>query len=72
MKVEEQTAIIYAGTKGLLRSVPVKKIKEFEVKFIDFMRANHQDTLDALKTGKLTSEISATLEKVVANLSATY
>ena len=72
MKVEEQTAIIYAGTKGLLRSVPVKKIKEFEVKFIDFMRANHQDTLDALKTGKLTSEISATLEKVVADLSATY
>jgi F-type H+-transporting ATPase subunit alpha len=72
MKVEEQTAIIYAGTKGLLRSVPVKKIKEFEVKFIDFMRANHQNTLDALKTGKLTSEISATLEKVVANLSATY
>jgi len=72
MKVEEQTAIIYAGTKGLLRSVPVKKIKEFEVKFIDFMRANHQDTLDALKTGKLTSEISGTLEKVVADLSATY
>jgi F-type H+-transporting ATPase subunit alpha len=72
MKVEEQTAIIYAGTKGLLRSVPVKKIKEFEVKFIDFMRANHQNTLDALKTGKLTSEISATLEKVVADLSATY
>merc|ERR1712166_366414 len=68
MKVEEQTAIIYAGTKGLLRSVPVKKIKEFEVKFIDFMRANHQDTLDALKTGKLTSEISGTLEKVVADL----
>tara|TARA_B100000768_G_C11284881_1_gene381719 strand:+ start:4957 stop:6531 length:1575 start_codon:yes stop_codon:yes gene_type:complete len=72
MKVEEQTAIIYAGTKGLLRSVPVNKIKEFEVKFIDFMRANHQDTLDALKTGKLTSEISGTLEKVVADLSATY
>jgi F-type H+-transporting ATPase subunit alpha len=72
MKVEEQTAIIYAGTKGLLRSVPVNKIKEFEVNFIDFMRANHQDTLDALKTGKLTSEISGTLEKVVADLSATY
>lgn len=72
MKVEEQTAIIYAGTKGLLRSVPVNKIKEFEVNFIDFMRANHQETLDALKTGKLTSEISGTLEKVVADLSATY
>jgi len=72
MKVEEQTAIIYAGTKGLLRAVPVDKIKEFEVKFIDFMRANHQDTLDSLKTGKLTGEITGILEKVVADLSATY
>ncbi len=72
MKVEEQTAIIYAGTKGLLRAVPVNKIKEFEVKFIDFMKANHQSTLDSLKTGKLTSEITEVLEKVVADLSATY
>ena len=72
MKVEEQTAIIYAGTKGLLRAVPVDKIKEFEVKFIDFMKANHQDTLDSLKTGKLTGEITGILEKVVADLSATY
>ena len=72
MKVEEQTAIIYAGTKGLLRAVPVDKIKEFEVKFIDFMRANHQDTLDSLKTGKLTGEITGILEKVVADLSTTY
>ncbi len=72
MKVEEQTAIIYAGTKGLLRNVPVNKIKEFEVKFIDFMRANHQNVLDTLKTGKLTDEVTRVLEKVVADLSSTY
>ncbi|MFK7755504.1 MAG: F0F1 ATP synthase subunit alpha [Flavobacteriales bacterium] len=72
MRVEEQTAIIYAGTKGLLRNVPVDKIKEFEVKFIDFMKANHQDVLDTLKSGKLTDEVTSTLEKVVKDLSSTY
>jgi len=72
MRVEEQTAIIYAGTKGLLGNVPVEKIKEFEVKFIDFMKANHQDVLDTLKSGKLTDEVTSTLEKVVKDLSATY
>jgi len=72
MKVEEQIAIIYAGTKGLLRKVPVDKVKEFEVKLIDFMRSNHQNVLDTLKSGKLTDEVTSTLEKVVADLSSTY
>ncbi len=72
MKVEEQTAIIYAGTKGLLKNVPVEKVKEFEVKFLDFMRANHQGILDTLKSGKLTDEATGTIEKVVADLSSTY
>ena len=72
MKVEEQIAIIYAGTKGLLKKVPVEKIKEFEVRMIDFMRANHQNILDTLKSGKLTDEVTSTLEKVVADLSSTY
>ena len=72
LPVEEQIAIIYCGTKGLLNSVPVNKIKEFEFEYLSFMKQKHQNILDALKTGKLTSEISATLEKVVADLSATY
>jgi len=72
MKVKKQTAIIYAGTKGLLRNVPVNKIREFEVKFIDFMRANHQDVLDTLKSGKLTDEVTGTLGKVIKDLSSTY
>ncbi len=72
MKVEEQIAIIYAGTKGLLRKVPVNKVKEFEVKMIDFMRSNHQNILDILKSGKLTDEVTSTLEKVVEDLSSTY
>ena len=72
MKVEEQVAIIYLGTKGLLRKVPVNKIKEFEVEFLEYMRANKADTLAALKSGKLDKELTSTLESVAADLSGKY
>jgi F-type H+-transporting ATPase subunit alpha len=72
MTVEEQIAIIYCGTKGLLRRVPVNKIKEFEVEYLTFLKANNRNILDALKAGQLTDEVTSTLEKVCADLSARY
>jgi len=70
--VEDQIAIIYAGSKNLLRNVPVKKIKEFEVDFIEFLNAKHRDTLDTLKAGKLTEEVITVLTDVAKDLSAKY
>ena len=70
--VEKQAAIIYAGTKNLLNTVPVKKIKEFEAEYLDFLDRNHRDVLDLLKAGKLNDEITGTLESVAAELSAKY
>jgi F-type H+-transporting ATPase subunit alpha len=72
MKVEEQVAILYLGTNGLLRKVPVNKIKEFEVEFLEYMRANKADTLAALKAGKLDKDLTGTLESVAADLSGKY
>jgi F-type H+-transporting ATPase subunit alpha len=72
MSVEHQVAIIYLGTKGLLNKVPVNKVREFEAEFIEFMEASQRQTLDNLRTGKLTPEIIAVLEKVAADLSAKY
>ena len=72
LRVEEQAAIIYCGTNGLLMDVPVNKVKEFETEFISFMHQKHQDVLDALAAGKLTDEIKNTLEKVAADLSKKY
>ena len=63
--VENQVAIIYAGSKNLLRNVPVDKIKEFESEFLEFMNAKHKDVLDTLKAGKLTDEVTDTLADVV-------
>ena len=72
LRVEEQAAIIYCGTKGLLMSVPVNKIKEFEVEYISYLHNKHQNTLDSLAAGKLDAEITSTLEKVAKDLSSKY
>ena len=55
--VEEQTAIIYAGSKNLLRSVPVESVKEFEQNYLETLRNKHKKTLEELKAGKLTDAV---------------
>jgi len=70
--VEEQVAIIYLGSKNLLRQVPVDKVKEFERNFLDLMRAKHQPVLAALKAGQLTDEVTDTLAQVCAEVAAAY
>lgn len=70
--VEDQVAIIYAGSKNLLRSVPVDKIKEFEKDYLEFLNNKYRETLDALKAGKFTDEITDILEKAAKEVSAKY
>ncbi len=70
--VEDQVAIIYAGSKNLLRDVPVEKVKEFENDFIEFMNAKHRDVLDLLKAGKLTDKVTDTLNAVCKDLTGKY
>lgn len=70
--VEEQVAIIYASTKGLMDKVPVDKVKEFETDFLAVMRAQHEDALDAFRAGKLAPEATAAVEKVAKDLSGRY
>ncbi len=70
--VENQTAIIYAGSKNLLRNVPVNKVKEFEKDYLDYLNNKNRATLDALKAGKLTDEITDVLEAAAKEISAKY
>ena len=70
--VEDQIAIIYAGTKNLLRNVPVEKVKEFEKDFLQFLNLKHRDTLDALKAGKFDDNITNVLEAAAKEISAKY
>lgn len=70
--VENQIAIIYAGSKNLLREVPVDKVKEFEMEYLDYLKNKHRDVLDTLKAGKLTDEVTDTLTSAAKELSAKY
>ncbi len=71
-RVEQQIAIIYCGTKGLLRNIPINKVKEFEAEYISFLEAKHKSVLNDLKAGKFTDEITNVLEAVAKDLSANY
>ena len=67
-KVEDQVAIIYVGSKNLLRDIPVERIKEFESEFIMTLNKKHSKVLATIKKGKLNEEVTDTLEKVCADL----
>jgi F-type H+/Na+-transporting ATPase subunit alpha len=70
--VEKQVAIVYAGTKNLLRSVPVNKVKEFEADYLQALELRHPETLAALKAGKFDDAITGVLETVAKEISSKY
>ena len=72
LRVEQQTAILYCGTKGLLRDVPVNKVREFEAEYLAFLESKHKNVLNDLKAGKLTDEITNVLETVAKDLAKGY
>lgn len=71
-KVEDQVAIIYIGSKNLLRQVPVEKVKEFEKDFLDLLRLQHASVLADIKAGKIDDSITSVLENVAKEISAKY
>lgn len=70
--VEKQVAIIYAGTKGLFRSVPVNKVRAFEEDYLTQLEQRHPEVLAALKAGKFSDELTDVLEKVAKELASQY
>ena len=72
LPIENQVAIIYAGTENLLRNVPIKKVKEFQVEYVDFLKNKHPEVMSALKAGKIDDSITSTLKQVATDLTAKY
>ncbi len=72
MPVEKQIAIIYCGTNGLLKKVPLDKVREFQDNFLTVLETSHREVLDTLRAGKLTDEVTNTLEKVAADVAGQY
>jgi len=72
VSVEKQVAIIYLGVNGLLRDVPVNKVNDFEEAFLTAMETQAADTLEALRTGKLTDEAKAVVERIGAEIAKQF
>ena len=72
MRVENQVAIIYCGTRGLLKKVPLHSIKEFEKEYLEYLELKHSDVLEQLGKGVINDEITAVLEKVAADIGAKF
>lgn len=72
MKVGNQVAIIYCGTRGLLKNVPVDMVKQFEKEYLEYLEIKHQDVLDKLGEGEINDEISRVLEQVASEISRKF
>ena len=72
MPVEEQVAIIYCGSTGILSDIPTARIKEFEASFLDLMKSKYRKELDILHSGKITDEVTDVIPHLVLELSNTY
>ena len=70
--VEKQVAIIYIGTKGLMRNVPVNKVKEFEAEYLQQLEQRHLEVLTSLKAGKFDDSLTSVLESVAKELTGKY
>jgi len=72
MNVGHQIAILYCGSKGLLRDVPIDKVKEFEVEYLEFLELRHSDLLKKIADGTYNDEIDKQLEEIVKSIADKY
>lgn len=72
MPVEKQIAIIFCGTHGLLRKVPLNNVRDFETEFLHLLEVQYNNVLKNLRAGKLLDEDTKTLEKVAREVAAKY
>jgi len=70
--VDKQVAILFCGSQGLLRNVPIDKVSEFEISFLDFMEMKHKNVLVELGSGKYTEEAQDVMKSVAAEVAAKF
>ena len=72
MAVEDEVAVIFCGTRGLLENVPLDKVADFEKRFLQLMHAKYQADMDAIRDGKLEDETMAHLTAAAAEIADSY
>ena len=68
MPVGEQVAVLYCGTRGLMKELPIDRVREFQDKFLDRMRATQPELLKNLGEGKIDDGAGKTIEKTAAEV----
>ena len=72
MPVGEQIAILYCGVHGLMRDVPIDKVRECQTSFLDKLRSANPEVIETLANGKIDDETTAKIEAVMADIAGTY
>ncbi|MDY4059297.1 MAG: F0F1 ATP synthase subunit alpha, partial [Alloprevotella sp.] len=73
MPVEQQVAILYLGTHGLLAKVPIDRVREFQDNYLQVLSASHAESVLAqLKAGNLSAEVCEEMERVAADIASQY
>ncbi len=72
VRVEQQVAIIYASTTGLMDKVPVNKVKEFEAELAMILDAQYPEALQTLRKGKLDDSATSVIKQVAKEIAAKY
>ncbi|MCI9171790.1 F0F1 ATP synthase subunit alpha [uncultured Duncaniella sp.] len=72
MAVEDEVAVIFCGTHGLLESVPLDKVAEFEKNFLQLMHAKYPEAMEAIRAGKLEDDTARKLTEAAAEIAGSY
>jgi F-type H+-transporting ATPase subunit alpha len=72
MPVGEQVAILYCGVHGLMHEVPVEKVRQCQDQFLETIRSSHPEVIETLGSGKITDEVTKTIEEVMANVAGQF
>ncbi len=72
LPIEEQIAIIYCGTMGLLRDIPVEKVRKFEEEFLENLRTKQPEMLAKIAMGEFTDEFTVAITSVAKEVSQQF
>src|SRR5579859_6746498 len=72
LKVEEQVAVVYAGTRGYLDGVAVNAVRRFETELLAHLHSKHQGMLDKIRTEKDIKNVEDDLKSVLAAFASTF
>jgi F-type H+-transporting ATPase subunit alpha len=72
MPVGEQVAILYCGVHGLMREVPIDRVRECQTVFLDKLRSVHPEVIDTLGSGKIDDDVTKIVEEVMADIAGQF